>query len=197
MAEIILASASPRRIEMLKNIGIEFKVFPSNVDENSLDADTPEKFVCKCACLKAVDVAKKYPDAWVLGADTVVVLGSKIMGKPVDSKDAKKMLKELSGREHRVISAFCVTRNFDNRQIVEYVETRVRFKNLTSEEINGYVATGEPLDKAGAYGIQGIGSFLVKEIRGSYTNVVGLPLAEVLDVLVRFGIARPFEEMKG
>ncbi len=132
---------------------------------------------------KAAIVSSLYPDQWVLGADTVVVLGNKIMGKPKDSQEAKRFLRRLSGKTHRVITGFCLKNRTLNRSICQSVSTRVSFKTLSIEEISWYVQTGEPLDKAGAYAIQGKGAFCVKKISGSYTNVVGLPVTEVMEVL--------------
>ena len=196
MSALILASASPRRIEMLRNVRIDFNIVPSEVEESSVNARNPHEYVKECARLKAFDVAEKYPDSWVLGADTIVVIDSEILGKPVDENHAVEMLRKLSGKRHRVVSAFCIVRGDSGKNVVESVETELLFKHLSDYEIRGYVATGEPMDKAGAYGIQGIGSFLVKEIKGSYTNVVGLPLAEVIDALTELGVARPFEANK-
>ena len=196
MSALILASASPRRIEMLRNVRIDFNIVPSEVEESSVNARNPHECVKECARLKAFDVAKKYPDSWILGADTIVVINSEILGKPVDENHAVEMLRKLSGKRHRVISAFCLMKGDEGKSVIESVETEVLFKRLSDYEIRGYVATGEPMDKAGAYGIQGIGSFLVKEIKGSYTNVVGLPLAEVIDALTELGVARPFEANK-
>ncbi len=197
MPNLILASASPRRAEMLKNIGIDFGVVPSNVEENPEGVIPPIDLALKCAQLKADAVSKRFPNSWVLGADTIVVVDGEVLGKPVNDTDAVRMLGKLSGRRHKVVSAFCVANVSERRKVLDYVETQVWFKKLTDDEIKGYVSTGEPLDKAGAYGIQGIGSFLVKEIKGSYTNVVGLPLAEVVDVLVELGVCRPFEKSRG
>ena len=194
MPDLILASASPRRVEMLRNIGIDFRVVPSNVEENPAGVIRPIDLVRGCAQLKTDAVSKTFPDSWVLGADTIVVINGEVLGKPVNDTDAVRMLRKLSGRKHRVISAFCVAKMSESQKVLDYVETQVWFKKLTDDEIRGYVSTGEPLDKAGAYGIQGIGCFLVKEIKGSYTNVVGLPLAEVVDVLVELGACKPFEK---
>ncbi len=179
---------------MLKNVEIDFEVVPSNVEEDPDDASDPRDYVCRCAQRKAVAVAEKFPGAWILGADTIVVVDNDILGKPVDNNEAASMLRKLSGRKHVVVTAFCLVGGPEGKKILKFVETEVTFKRLTDEEIDGYVATGEPLDKAGAYAIQGIGSFLVKEIKGSYTNVVGLPLAEVIDVLAGLEISRPFEK---
>lgn len=193
MSDLILASTSPRRIEMLRNVGIKFRVIPSNVKEDIVRGLEPKEYVSECARLKAMEIANKFPDSWVLAADTIVVIDTEILGKPRDDMEAIRMLWKLSGKTHKVISAFCLVRKADGKRIIESVETEVKFKDLTEGEVTGYVATGEPLDKAGAYGIQGVGSFLVKEIKGSYTNVVGMPLTEVIDCMLELKVARPFE----
>jgi septum formation protein len=181
---IILASSSPRRREFLKQLGIPFKVVVPRVEEQPEKREEPGHFAWRLAVDKARDVASRVSDrSIVIAADTIVVLGKKILGKPKDAADARRMLKMLSGREHEVITGVCVVQGKKRRSFV--ASTDVEFKKLTKQEIDFYIASGEPMDKAGAYAIQGIGSFLVREIRGSYTNVVGLPVAELLDVLER------------
>lgn len=187
MSEIILASASPRRSELLKNMGLDFKVMVSDADEDSIDTSVPpEIYVQELALLKAADVAKKIiknKNAIVISADTIVVNNGKILGKPKDEADAKAMLKSLSGKVHNVYTGFCVMRLSDAFTVCKNVCTGVVFKNLTDEKIERYISTGEPMDKAGAYGIQGMGGMLVEKIDGDYFNVVGLPVSELSDTL--------------
>ncbi len=180
---LILASESPRRKALLKDLGLRLKIVPAEVREIPRPKEDPVLFSKRMAEEKADIVSSLYPDQWVLGADTVVVLGEKMLGKPKDSQEAKKFLHLLSGETHRVITGFCLKNRALNRSLIKSVSTRVHFKSLSSEEIDWYVQTGEPLDKAGAYAIQGKGAFCVKKISGSYTNVVGLPVTEVLEAL--------------
>ena len=187
---LILASASPRRRYLLEQAGLRFEVIPSRVDEDRLPVTAPEAYVRTLAEAKADEVAARHPEAWVIGADTTVVIGDRILGKPADTDAARRMLERLSGRTHRVHTGFAVHCRRRERRIGATVTTAVRFKELTPEEIDWYLATGEPFDKAGAYAIQGIGTFLVRRIDGSYTNVVGLPVCEVIEVLIREGVAR-------
>jgi len=141
---------------------------------------------------KASVVIGKSQDSWVLGADTIVVLGRTVLGKPSDEDEAFSMLRQLSGREHRVITGFCLVAPGSKKPYSEAVVTRVTFKTLTKREILGYIATGEPFGKAGSYGIQGIGAFLVKGITGSYSNVVGLPLCALVKALLATGALKEF-----
>lgn len=181
---IILASSSPRRREFLKQLGISFKIVAPRVEEQPEKGEEAGHFAWRLAVHKALYVASRVPSrSIVIAADTIVVLGKTILGKPKDAADARRMLKMLSGREHEVITGVCVMSGKKRKSFV--TSTDVEFKKLTTQEIDFYIASGEPMDKAGAYAIQGIGSFLVREIRGSYTNVVGLPVAELLDVLER------------
>jgi septum formation protein len=184
---LILASASPRRQELLSSAGISFEVLPSEVDEGSQEGEAPEEYVARLARRKAEKAGEKHKDRWALAADTVVVIDGRILGKPGDRQEAKEMLGMLSDREHRVITGFCLFRGDSGKSREGTVTTRVRFKNLSSREIDWYLDTGEPFDKAGAYAIQGKAAFMIKEIRGSYTNVVGLPLTEVIEALQELG----------
>jgi len=188
MADIVLASASPRRAELLESAGVTFVVIPSSVEEERLPGEDPVTFVCRLARDKAMDVAARSQGRVFIGADTVVVCDDQILGKPVDDDDATRMLRTLSGRTHRVITGFCVYDRATERVVNEAVVTRVRFVPLGEEEIRAYVATGCPRDKAGAYAIQGGAAWMVERIDGSYTNVVGLPLAEVVAVLKSMGV---------
>lgn len=183
--EIVLASASPRRIEMLNRVGIACQVVPSNTDEVMLPDESVEEHVIRLSHEKVYDVACRLSQTgrWFIGGDTVVVRDQAILGKPKDRDEALAILSSLSGRSHRVISGYAVYDRINNRTISAAVTTRVYFKDLTRQEIEGYIATGEPFDKAGAYAIQGIGAFMVLKIEGSYTNVVGMPLCEVIAAL--------------
>ncbi len=184
---LILASGSPRRQAFLRDLGITFSVEVPDTDETPAAGEAPEAFALRAAADKAGAVAGKHPDHWVLAADTIVVLGERILGKPRDEDHARKMLLLLSGRTHRVITGFCLQRG-DRPASQRAVCTEVEFGAFSEEIAAAYVATGEPLDKAGSYGIQGRGGFLVESIRGSYTNVVGLPMAETVGELLRFGV---------
>jgi septum formation protein len=188
MKEIVLASASPRRSDLLKQIGLQFRVMPSSIEE-ALDSHLmPEQVVQDLAFMKAVDIAKKlYDSALVIGADTVVVKGS-ILGKPENKAEACSMLNILSGQWHEVITGIAVVDSLSLKSVKSFEKTRVKFKTLTDDIIEAYIKTGEPMDKAGAYGIQGIGSVLVERIEGCYFNVVGLPLAKLSEILKSFGV---------
>jgi septum formation protein len=184
---LVLASGSPRRKRLLEALGLEFEVEASGVEESAVEGPV-DQAVLTWAGEKARAVAERHPDRWVLSADTVVVLEGEMLGKPADPEEARRMLGRLSGRAHDVISGLCLKRRDLDVQRVTAVTTRVIFRNLDPAEITAYVTTGEPLDKAGAYGIQGLGAALVKAVQGSYTNVVGLPLAETLEWLLAEGI---------
>lgn len=188
---LILASASPRRSEMLRTVGLDFEVMPSRIAEGPLTGALPRDAVLTWARNKAVEIGQLHADAWVLAADTIVVLEEEIFGKPQSLQDAVNMLRRLSGREHRVITGICLLRQERNFCRVEPVETTVRFKQLGLAEIRAYARTAEPYDKAGAYGIQGMGAFMVESVHGSYTNVVGLPLCKTLGWLLEMGIIAP------
>jgi septum formation protein len=177
---LILASSSPRRRELLENAGFKFDVTPSTVPEQCLPGEAPEVFVRRLAAAKALQVAASAPPgSLVLGADTVVVVDADILGKPADAEDAARMLRILSGRSHRVLTGVCVAEAPDRIHAVKLCNTEVWFRDLGEAEIRAYVGSGEPLDKAGAYGIQGIASRFVTRIDGSYSNVVGLPVSLV------------------
>lgn len=193
---LILASESPRRRRLLLSAGVVFKAHPSGIEEpGPLDGlpgpGSAAAIAEKCARLKAQSVSAACPSAWVLGADTIVVVGGRIFGKPADAAGAVRMLETLSGREHEVITGMCLARPAGKGLRIGSVVTRVSFKALSKREIEAYVRTGEPVDKAGAYGIQGAGAYLVRSLEGSYTNVVGLPLCEVIDWLMDENIIEP------
>jgi len=184
---LILASKSPRRYELLKQVGLEFDVIPSRMEEDFVKGESPKKHVLRLAEAKALDVGNQYPDRWVVAADTIVYVDHSILGKPKSREEAKKMLRRLSGKEHRVLTGVSVRHLKKGKSECETVETAVRVKTLSQAEMDWYVRTGEPFDKAGGYGIQGIGSFMIESINGSYTNVVGLPLCELIQMLIRLG----------
>jgi septum formation protein len=184
---IILASASPRRMELLESAGIEFGVCPADIPEEPLPGEQPRDHVLRLARDKAYEAAARVEGRFFIGADTIVLCDGEIMGKPVDEGDAERMLKKLSGVAHEVITGFAVFDRERDGVICRSVTTKVYFKPLRDEEIRSYVATGCPMDKAGAYAIQGGAAHMVERIEGSYTNVVGLPLCEVVEALRRMG----------
>jgi septum formation protein len=188
---LILASASPRRQELLGLLALPFEVIPSRVDETALvdelgERVSPAEMARRLADFKAADVAAHHPDALVLGADTVVVLGDAVLGKPVSPDDARRMLALLSGRTHQVITGIAL--RGPGVAASDAVSTDVTFREITPREIEAYVATGEPMDKAGAYALQGRAAVLIEGIRGDYTNVVGLPIPRLATLLRRQGI---------
>ena len=192
-ADFVLASASPRRRELLAQLGLSFIVVPSKLQEINQSGMKPHVHATYFAEAKAKEVANHHPHQWVLGADTIVVLGQEILGKPADLTEASSMLSRLGGQSHRVITSICLANASMEVLESEWVETKVFMRILSGDDIEGYIRTGEPMDKAGAYGIQGIGGCLVQRIEGSYSNVVGLPLCETLELLRRHGVADPFK----
>jgi len=185
---LILASKSPRRRYLLKQAGLSFSVIPSSIDETSAPVSPPETYVKVLSEAKADNVATKFPEKWVIGADTIVLKDGAILGKPGSKAEARAMLKQLSGQTHQVLTGYAICCKAKNRKFSETVKTEVLFKSLTDKEIEWYIHTKEPFDKAGAYAIQGLGTFLVKSINGSYTNVVGLPVCEVIEFLIKEGV---------
>jgi septum formation protein len=186
---LILASGSPRRRELLESLGIRFEVIPSDVDESFLPLETPHEGVMRLALEKAGEVSQAFRNYWTLGADTVVVIEGKILGKPLDKEEAALMLGSLTGRTHEVYTGYALLNSACMDLAVSgYSRSEVFIRDLSSGEIQEYVETGEPLDKAGAYAIQGLGAAIVQRINGSYTNVVGLPLCEVARELKRLQI---------
>lgn len=182
--KIHLASASPRRLALLQQVGIIAEAHPSHIDETRRRGEKTQDYVERMALSKAILCQTRDADL-TIGADTVVILGKKIMGKPAGKKSARLMLSRLSGKEHRVMTGVAVCRHRDDRRLTRVVTTRVYFKRLSKQEIMDYVNTGEPLDKAGSYGIQGLGAFMVKKVCGSYSGVVGLPLYETMAMIAR------------
>jgi septum formation protein len=184
---LTLASASPRRRELLEQLGFVLDVRPADTDESVLPGEAPRDYVLRVAREKARAVSGEA----VLAADTAVVLGTAILGKPRDAEDARRMLRALSGAPHEVVTAVCVVRGGVERTAV--VAAEVWLDPLTEAQIDWYVSTGEPLDKAGAYAIQGLAGAFVRELRGSVSNVIGLPLAETLELLRDAGVVLPWE----
>ena len=209
--QIILASRSQRRKLLLERMGFTVKVVPANVDETIHEGETGENYVKRLAREKCLAVVERlqttlYPtdaegnpvrppgaglghleNRWVIGADTVVVLGDKTLGKPADTAEAAQMLSQLSSKRHRVLTGFCVHDLRKDKEGIQAVSTEVRFKMLSQTEIDKYLAVGESMDKAGAYAVQGVGAYLVDSIVGSYTNVVGLPMCQVIEMMEEMG----------
>ncbi|WP_397547844.1 Maf family protein [Rhodothermus marinus] len=181
---LILASRSPRRRKLLAQLGLDFEVHPSDLDENATNHRLPEQLVEQLALEKARTVAARFPEALTLGADTIVVLDGDVLNKPADEAEARAMLRRLSGRTHTVYTGVALVHPASQREIVDYEATEVTFAPLTDAEIDAYVATGSPLDKAGAYGIQDdYGAVFIRRIEGDYYNVVGLPLHRLYRML--------------
>ncbi|MGD8391084.1 MAG: Maf family protein [Desulfobacterales bacterium] len=187
-SKLILASNSPRRRHLLAQAGLNFSVIPSDVDEQKLAMSDPDEYVRALAESKARDISEKHPDSWIIGADTIVLIEQQILGKPDSTDVARNMLRHLSGKMHQVYTGYCISCKKEKRLFSDVVKTDVYFKELSDREIEWYIQTGEPFDKAGGYGIQGIGAFLVERINGSYTNVVGLPVCEVMSFLIGEGV---------
>jgi len=187
---LILASASPRRAELLRAAGIEFDVIPADVNEDLDPEDSPDGYVRRVAQLKAEAVIPLAPGRPILGADTIVLVDNAVLGKPVDAADARRMLRLLSGREHTVVTAVCLVNPAaeSGRIQTRVVRTTVEFAPLSDGELDWYVASGEPMDKAGAYAIQGLAARFVTRISGSYSNVVGLPVAVVYNLCKGAGL---------
>jgi septum formation protein len=185
--KVILASASPRRRQLLSAAGIEFEVVESMMPEEHVAGEPPRVYALRMARDKAIAVSSRFPDAIVIGADTIVVCEAQILEKPTDADDARRMLTMLSSRTHTVVTAFALARG---GEILESspIESRVTFRTLTDAEIDDYIATDEPFDKAGAYGIQGIGGGFIAHVEGSRDNVMGLPTERVVAALARYGV---------
>lgn len=188
--KLILASASPRRKELLNRLKMEFKVEPSNISEGKYKADNPIELTKLLAAEKAREVGNRHNNAIIIAADTIVVLDKDILGKPADKKEAKKMLERLSGREHDVYTgiAFLIKDQSGSKLISDIDSSRVKMRNYGIDEINSYINTGEYKGKAGSYAIQGYGSLLVKEIKGSYFTIMGLPIHKLAEVLPEYDI---------
>jgi len=189
---VVLASASPRRRQLLNLIGIAHDVRPANIDETMRQRETPRRHAERLAREKATAIAARDPDLITIGADTVVVINRRVLGKPRDEAEAIQMLTQLNGRQHTVITAIAVARGRKLRSSIE--EVQVKFRRLRDDEIEAYVATGEPMDKAGAYGIQGYGATIVERIEGDYFAVMGLPLARLTALMRDLGVRYRFGE---
>ncbi len=196
MPELILASQSPRRAELLLQLGVEFEQRPADIDERQLSDEPVEDYVARLAWEKSAAVqADVGGDVVILAADTCVVLDEQVLGKPADHFDALAMLARLSGREHQVLTSVCVRHG--TRVEEGLSDSRVRFSSLTREQCEAYIATDEPFDKAGGYGIQGLAGAFVESLEGSYTGVVGLPLALTWSLLQRVGVPTGLERTPG
>ena len=185
---IILASESTRRVDILRSLGISFSIIPPDIDEVRRRDESPREFVLRVSYEKAEKVGEHFPEKWVIGADTIVVHKGKVLGKPKDDADAFNMLKSLRGKWHKVMTGYCVLNASKDIMCRDAVETRVFVRDLSDDEIIRYIKTSEPQGKAGSYAVQGKGGYMVKEIKGSYSNVVGLPICEVAEALMSLGV---------
>ncbi len=185
---IVLASKSPRRKGLLEQAGLVLDILSPDIDEKSTTLSIPENYVKTLSRAKADYIKNIQPDSWIIGADTIVVVDGAILGKPESRDHAIHMLTMLNNRSHSVFTGFTICCQARKKTISKAIETRVVFKDLSQQEIQWYTGTNEPYDKAGAYGIQGIGSFMIRKIAGSYSNVVGLPICEVMETLMELDI---------
>jgi nucleoside triphosphate pyrophosphatase len=188
VTRFILASASPRRRELLASIGAAFEVIPSHIPEVRADGEAPEEYVARLSREKAAEVARAHPSRWIIAADTTVLLGDQLLEKPVDAADAQRMLAAIAGQTHIVYTGVTLQNVEHDYRDTRVAESEVRMLSLDARDIEWYVQTGEPLDKAGAYAVQGIGAMFIDSIHGSYTNVVGLPLALLFRMLRKAGL---------
>ncbi len=193
---LVLASSSPRRHELLAQVGLTFHIVPSDMDEEPHNNNGHEPAILTQGCARAkaevvVERLGRDEDRWFLGVDTIVVLDGGILGKPEDKDAARASLKKLSGKWHKVVTGYCLLNPFTDKELMGSVESKVLIKDLSDSEIESYISTSEPYDKAGGYAVQGIGAYMVQAINGSYTNVVGLPLCEVLGEMARLDIIEP------
>ena len=186
--KFILASSSPRRRELLAAIGLDFEVMPSHIPEVPDPQEAPEEYVARLSREKAETIAERHPSRWIIAADTTVLLGDQLLEKPADPADAVRMLMQIAGQTHVVYTGVTLRNAAAGWSETRVAESEVRMLPLARNEIEWYVATGEPLDKAGAYAVQGIGAMFIESIHGSYTNVVGLPLAMLYQMLRKAGI---------
>lgn len=184
--KIVLASGSPRRKEILENMNLKFDIIKSEIDETTIEGESPEDLVKRLSYEKAHDVATRNSDSIVIGADTVVVLDGNVLGKPKDKEDAFNMLREMSGREHSVITGISMLCLDLKNEVSDFCVSKVKFKNLSDEEIYSYIETGECMDKAGAYGIQGLGGLFVEYIKGDYFNIVGFPISSASEIFKNY-----------
>ena len=192
--QIILASGSPRRQELFSWLGLDFETMVPEVDESIRNGEDPGEYCSRISRDKADSIGLSYRQALVVAADTIVVISGRILGKPAHAADACSQLKLLQGTMHEVYTGYTIT--YETRSTTRVIRTRVYFRPMSDGEIRWYISTGEPLDKAGSYGLQGIGSLFVERIEGSYTNVIGLPMSDLYNDLKGFGIAlHPFAEV--
>lgn len=175
---------------MLRFVGLKFKTIPAHLNEDYIEGESPREHVKRLSQDKAIVIAKKYPNAVVLGADTIVVIDKSILGKPENKYQARKMLRKLSGREHKVFTGFTIAHVASKIKQTKVIQSAVKFKTISTAELEWYIACDEPYDKAGGYAVQGKGAYFIKSIRGSYTNVIGLPLCEVLETLKKLEAIR-------
>ena len=185
--KIVLASRSPRRKKLLEQIGLEFEIVESNFDEDSINLADPIELVKFLALKKAEAVAKRYGDAIIIGADSVVIFNGQALGKPKDANDAKRILRQLSGQENKGITGYAIIDTKNKRVVNSYSEATVKFRNLSDGEIDEYIATGEPLDMAGAYGLMDRGAILMESVVGNFYSIVGLPISEIYVELRKMG----------
>ncbi len=185
---IILASESTRRVDILRSLGISFSIIPPDIDEEREKDESPRDFVLRMSYEKAHKVGELFPDKWIIGADTIVVSKGRVLGKPKSDKDAFNMLSSLRGKWHKVMTGYCVLNMSKDITYRDAVETKVFVRDMSDDEILRYIKTSEPLGKAGSYAVQGKGGYMVKEIKGSYSNVVGLPICEIAEVLLSLGV---------
>jgi len=188
MKNLILASESPRREKILKRLNMQFTVVPSKIDESVYEHLNPEKMVQELSSLKAKEVSKLVEDTLIIAADTIIVNDEKILGKPKSEEDAIKMLKELRGDNHTVVTGLAVFSTLDSKEITDIDRTEVYLADMTDNEVEKYVSTGEPMGKAGSYAIQGLGSVFVEKIEGSYFTVMGLPVHKLARILNQFSV---------
>jgi len=186
--KLILASSSPRRKELLKQLGLSFRVIPSNIEEKLNPRHKPSRQAEELSIQKARAISKKHKDAIIIAADTLVVIDNEILGKPIDFREAKRFLRKLSGRDHNVITGFTILDMKTSKRVTRSIITKVTMKKLTQSEIDNYIIQVDPTDKAGGYGIQGIGGVLFEKIDGDYSNILGLPLFHIYQELKKFGI---------
>jgi septum formation protein len=185
--QIILASGSPRRNELFSWFGLDFETKVPEIDESIQKGEVPGEYCSRISRDKAASIGHAYRQALIIAADTVVVVRGKILGKPADASDACNQLRLLQGAMHEVYTGYTITH--ETRSTTRVIRTRVYFRSMSDEEITWYISTGEPMDKAGSYGLQGIGSLFIESIEGSYTNVIGLPMSDLYNDLKGFGIA--------
>jgi septum formation protein len=190
---VILASSSPRRRELLSSLGLQFQVIPAELQEIPSPHEAAPDFAVRVAEKKALVVGKRHPSAWVIGADTIVVVDDEILGKPRSKADAQRMLRQLADREHVVVTGYALVNVGEGKTMHGVEETSVKINALEEREIEWYINTGEPFDKAGGYAIQGKGAFMIEWIEGSYTNVVGLPLCQLIRLFKEAGILDIFD----